>query len=228
MSYDNTDVTDVVAALDRSLGEVDMRVTADDIVTAGRMRRRRRRMVGAAAGIAAITGLALAVNYSGAGTTPEAGTVARTASGAATARTVHIQTVGFTVNSQSDGTVRVTWEKSRYFEDHAALQAALSEAGFPVVMRVGEFCAGPGDDTTLDASGIGPGVRQVMKGEAGSNGTANLVFTPSAMPAGKQLFIGYLNSAQLAVTHGAPGSVERLVSVGVPLTCTTTPPPAES
>jgi hypothetical protein len=46
------------------------------------------------------------------------------------------------------------------------------------------------------------------------------------MPAGKQLFIGYLNSAQLAVTQGRPGSVERLVSTGVTLTCTTTAPPA--
>ena len=45
------------------------------------------------------------------------------------------------------------------------------------------------------------------------------------MPAGKQLFIGYLSPAQLAVTHGQPGSVERLVSTGVPLTCTTQAPP---
>jgi hypothetical protein len=46
------------------------------------------------------------------------------------------------------------------------------------------------------------------------------------MPAGKQLFIGYLTPAQLAVTGGQPGSVERLVSTGVPLTCTTQAPPA--
>jgi hypothetical protein len=45
------------------------------------------------------------------------------------------------------------------------------------------------------------------------------------MPAGKQLFIGYLSDAQLAVTHGHPGSVERLISTGVPLTCTTQAPP---
>ncbi len=45
------------------------------------------------------------------------------------------------------------------------------------------------------------------------------------MPAGKELFIGYLTPSQLALTHGNPGSVERLVSTGVPLTCTTQPPP---
>jgi hypothetical protein len=65
-----------------------------------------------------------------------------------------------------------------------------------------------------------------MKGESTGRDKVTFVFTPSAMPAGKQLFIGYLNSAQLAVTQGRPGSVERLVSTGVTLTCTTTAPPA--
>ena len=39
-----------------------------------------------------------------------------------------------------------------------------------------------------------------------------------------ELFIGYLSPAQLAVTQGQPGSVERLVPTGVPLTCTTQAP----
>src|SRR5262245_45299298 len=149
MSNDSTGVSEVVTALDRSLGEVQMRATADEIVMAGRVRRRRRRMAGAAAGVAAITGLALAVNYSGVGTKPSTGVRTGTAEAAATARAVHMHTVGFTVDSQTDGTVRVTWEKQRYFEDRDGLQAALREAGMPVVIRVGEFCAGPGDDTTL-------------------------------------------------------------------------------
>lgn len=220
MSHDNTDVGDVVAALNRSVGEVNMSATVDEIVTAGRMRRRRHRMVGVAAGLAAITGLGFAVNYGG--------PVAAPTTGAATARAVHIHTVAFTVDSQSDGSVRLTWDKQRYFNDRAALQAALRHAGMPIIMRVGEFCSGPHDDTTLDASGVGPGVERVMKGQSSRDGKVELVFTPSAMPAGKQLFIGYLNASQLAVTHGAPGSVERLVSVGVPLTCTTTPPPPHS
>jgi hypothetical protein len=45
------------------------------------------------------------------------------------------------------------------------------------------------------------------------------------MPAGQQLFIGYLSPAQLAAVHGNPGSVERLVPTGVPLTCDTQAPP---
>jgi len=141
---------------------------------------------------------------------------------------VHIKTVGFAVDTHTDGTVHVTWDKQRYFDDRAALQAALTKAGFPVTIRVGEFCAGPQDATDLDPSGVGPGVDKVMRGEDVSSGRVEFVFTPSAMPAGKELFIGYLNDAQLAVTHGEPGSVERLVSTGVPLTCTTTPPPAHN
>ena len=218
MSHDSTDGVDVMEALNTSLGEVTMSVTADEIATAGRLRRRRRRIIGAAAGAAAVTSLALAVSFGGA-------TPARTGV-TATGNAVHIHTAAFMVDSQADGTVHVTWDKQRYFSDHEALQAALRQAGFPVLMRVGEFCAGPQDDTTLDPSGVGPGVRQVMTGESGPNGTVALVFTPAAMPAGKQLFIGYLNPSQLAITHGAPGSVERLITVGAPLTCTTTPPPA--
>jgi hypothetical protein len=67
-----------------------------------------------------------------------------------------------------------------------------------------------------------------MKGENGASGTVVFVFTPSAMPAGDELFIGYLSPAQLAVTRGRPGSVERLVPRGAPLTCTTQAPAPQS
>jgi hypothetical protein len=63
-----------------------------------------------------------------------------------------------------------------------------------------------------------------MKGVRQANGAVTLVFTPSAMPTGDELFIGYLTPSQLAVTHGNPGSVERLVPINGPLTCTTQAP----
>jgi hypothetical protein len=63
-----------------------------------------------------------------------------------------------------------------------------------------------------------------MRGQDRPDGTVAFTFTPSAMPAGEELFIGYLSPAQLAVTHGRPGSVERLVPTGIPLTCTTQVP----
>jgi hypothetical protein len=209
----------VLNALKESLDEVTMGTPVEQIVATGRARRHRRRLVGAAAGAAAVAGLALGVTAYGNSPTAPTGTGDSTAAGA-----VHIRTVAYTVDSQADGTVRVTWDKDRYFEDRQGLQTALRNAGFPVLMKVGEFCKGPNDDGTLDPSGIGPGVDRVMKGERGANDKVTFVFTPSAMPAGKQLFIGYLSPAQLARTHGRPGSVERLVSTGVPLTCTTDAP----
>lgn len=138
---------------------------------------------------------------------------------------VHIRTAAFTVDSYTDGTIHVTWDKSKYFQDRAGLQQALRAAGFPVLIKEGVFCKGPGDNGYLDPSGVGPGVSRVMTGERQADSSVVFVFTPSAMPAGDELFIGYLSSSQLAVTHGQPGSVERLVPTDVPLTCTTQPPP---
>jgi len=140
---------------------------------------------------------------------------------------VHIHTAAFTVDSYSDGTIHVTWNKNQY-QDSAGLQQALRAAGFPVLIREGVFCMGPHDNGYLDPSGVGPGVGQVMQGEQEPDGSVVFVFTPSAMPHGDELFIGYLSTSQLAVTHGRPGSVERLVPTNAPLTCTTQPPPANT
>ena len=139
---------------------------------------------------------------------------------------VHIHTAAFTVDSQADGTIHVTWDKSRYFHDVQGLQRAVRAAGLPVLFKEGVFCRGPRDNGGLDASGQGAGVGAVMKGVDGPDGTVDFIFTPSAVPPGEELFIGYLTPAQLAVTQGAPASVERLVPVGVALTCTAQPPPS--
>jgi hypothetical protein len=139
---------------------------------------------------------------------------------------VHIRTAAFTVDRYTDGTIHVTWDKSRYFQDRQELQQALRAAGLPVLIKEGVFCKGPQDNGYLDASGEGAGVSAVMSGEGQAGGAVVFVFTPSAMPPGKELFIGYLSPSQLAVTHGRPASVERLVPAGVALTCTTQPPPS--
>lgn len=137
---------------------------------------------------------------------------------------VHIRTAAFTVDGNADGTVRVTWDKGTYIQDSrdiTSLQQALRDAGFPVLIRQGVFCDGPHDSGQLGAGGVGPGVGQVMSGHDEAGGKVIFTFTPSAMPAGEELFIGYLSPAQLAITHGRPGSIERLVPTRVPLTCTT-------
>ncbi|MBF9130497.1 hypothetical protein I0C86_16235 [Plantactinospora sp. S1510] len=215
-NYD-TGTPEVLDVLKESLDGVTMGTPVEQIMATGRTRLNRRRLAGAATALVAVAGVALGVaTYANPPAAPP---------GASDGSTLQIQTVAYTVNKNQDGTVKVTWDKQRYFDDREELQAALREAGFPVLIREGEFCKGPDDDGTLDPGGTGPGVERVMKGRSETDGKVTLVFDPSAMPAGKQLFIGYLNPAQLAVTHGSPGSVERLISTGVPLTCTTDAPP---
>ena len=116
---------------------------------------------------------------------------------------VHIVTAAYTVETQPNGTVTVTWTKQGYFQDPSGLQAALQKAGFPVLVKVGEFCKGPGDDGYLDPSGVGSGVDQVM--QASTTATVRS-FSPSTdlrCLQAHELFIGYLSAAQLAITHGA-------------------------
>jgi hypothetical protein len=256
MNDDDKETTAVLDAVRGSLGPVTMRTPVEVIVDAGCRRRRGRRAVVAGAGAVAAAGLAVAVTANGA---------------PAAAAGVHVHTAAFTVDSVADGSVRVTWDKQRYFTDHDGLQAALRQAGIPVLVKVGEFCVGPGDDPTVTPSGAGPGIDAVMHGERldgrddtgrkpGGNPTekdgsqadkkaggadgpkdgtpppgggkdpgpaeqVQLVFSPSAIPPGKQLFIGYLDPAQLAVTDGHPGSIERLIPIDGPLTCSTDLPP---
>jgi len=207
----------VLDVMKDSLGAVTMHTPIEQIVAAGRARRRRRRLAGGVASAAVVAGLAVAVTSYGS-PSPSPGVGASAAGG------VHIRAAAYTVDSNPDGTVRVTWDKAKYFEDHAGLQSALRQAGFPVLIKVGEFCRGPQDDGTLGPGGVGEGVDRVMKGERSADGKVTFVFTPSAMPAGTQLFIGYLTPAQQA-EGGRLGSVERLVPTEVPLTCTTDVPP---
>jgi hypothetical protein len=218
MSDHDTDAT--LSALKDSLDGVTMHTPVERIVTEGRARRRRRRAVVSATGVVAVTGLALGVPALGHPSTAPPG--ARLSTGAGS---VHIHTAAFALDSQTDGTLRVTWDKGRFFQDHAGLQRALRTAGFPVLVKVGVFCKGPQDDGYLSPSGAGHGVGRVMRGERQDDGRVDLIFNPSAMPAGKQLFIGYLSPAQLAAVHGNPGAVGRLVPTGVPLTCDTQAPP---
>jgi hypothetical protein len=218
MSNHDTDAT--LSALRDSLDGVTMHTPVERIVTEGRARRRRRRVAVSATGVVAVTGLALGVPALSHPSTAPPG--ARLSTGAGS---VHIHTAAFALDSQTDGTLRVSWDKGRYFQDHAGLERALRAAGFPVLVKEGVFCKGPQDDGYLSPSGSGHGVERVMHGERQSNDKVDLVFDPSAMPAGKQLFIGYLSPAQLAAVHGNPGSVERLVPTGVPLTCDTQAPP---
>src|SRR5438128_6193476 len=220
----NDDTCDVLDVVKHSFDGVTMRTGVDAIVAAGRGRRRRRRLAGAAGGLATGTGVGLGVLVPGA--EGPSGTVLSTGTDQ-----VRVHAAAFEVRQAADGTLHVSWDKERYFKDPAGLQQALAAAGFPVIVRTGEFCKGPGDDGRVDASGSGPGVRAVVTGERTADDRVNLIFRQDALPPGTQLFIGYLSPAPLAVTGGQPGSVERLVPISGPLTCTselpTFPPRAD-
>jgi hypothetical protein len=209
----------VLDALRGTLDRITMDTPVERIVAAGRSRRRGRRAA-LVAGAAAVGALAVAVPaaVSSRAGAPEASVTA----GQTT--TLHIVTAAFTVDHYADGTVSVSWAKSRYFSDPAGLQRALQRAGLPTLVKSGEFCKGPGEDGSLNVHGQGPGIDRIMTGRRNFDGSVSLVFDPAAVPAGEELFIGYLTPAQLAVTDGHPGSVERLVPVAGPLSCTSTLP----
>jgi hypothetical protein len=211
--------TSVLDALKDEFREVHMSAPVEQIVDAGKTRQRRHRFVKVTAVAATAAVLAFGVagyNHPATNRTTNTSTEATSP--------LHMRTVAFVLDSQPDGSVKVTWTKRAYFQDSAGLQDALRKAGFPVLIKVGEFCMGPNDDGYLDPSGQGRGVDRVMRpGE--DNGNVVFTFLPSAMPTATQLFIGFLSPAQLAITHGLPGSVERLVPTKIPLACTTQAPP---
>ncbi|SHM92966.1 twin-arginine translocation signal domain-containing protein [Actinacidiphila paucisporea] len=210
---------EVLNAVKDSFDDVTMSTPVERIMAAGSARRNRRRFVGAAGGAAAA---ALAIGVPALSNPSTAPPSAGNSTGAGS---VHIQSAAYTIDTKKDGTLVATWDKSAYFSDHAGLEQALRRAGFPVLIKEGVFCKGPHDDGKLSPSGSGPGVTNVMKGRTDDDGKVTFTFFPAAMPDGKQLFIGYLNAAQLASVHMNPGSVERIVPADGPLTCTTTPPP---
>jgi hypothetical protein len=203
----------VLDALRESLGGVTLDTPVERIVTEGRARRRRRRVV-ALAGAAAVTGLALGVStYGNPSTAPPSDELATGAG------TIHVRTAAYTVDSLKNGSVRVSWDKQAYFDDHAGLEQVLHDAGFPVLVKVGEFCKGTDDPGTLDRSGTGPGVDKVRTAHREGDDKVVFDFNPAAMPAGKQMFIGYLSPAQLKIA-GRVGSVERIVPTDTgQLTC---------
>jgi hypothetical protein len=164
--------TEVLDALKGSLDDVTMHTPVERIVTAGRTRRRQRRLVGAATGVVAATGIALGVPALSDPSTAPPQTGLSTGAGS-----VHIHTAAFTLDTHTDGTVYVTWDKQQYFQNHEGLQQALRKAKFPVLIKEGSFCKAAKDDPYLDPSGVGHGVDRVMQAhQEGGSGKGKVVF----------------------------------------------------
>ncbi|MFC5201634.1 hypothetical protein [Streptomyces kaempferi] len=213
----DTETTRLLDALRHSLDDVRLSTPVEEIVAEGHARKRRRRVMGVTA-VALTAGLAVGASVL---SRPSTAPPAVATSGA----DVHIHTVAYTVDTQKDGTIHATFDKQRYFTDHAGLEAALRKAGFPVLIKTGVFCKGPDDDGKLTPSGEGAGVDRVREGVREDDGRVTFIFKPEHMPPNTQLFIGYLDPAQLAAVHGNPGSVERLVPRNTKLTCDAVAPP---
>jgi hypothetical protein len=178
---------------------------ADFLVTAARtnpnpLRRTSRARVGVAAGIAAVAiGIGSTVALS------------RSASRPLSASPVHVHLAAFSVDTNPGGTVTVSLSRNQIFDPHA-LRQALAQAGVPAVINVGTVCYNPHPER-------GAFAQVVALHQPGADGTSVMVITPSKMPAGSKLSIGYLHNASL------DGVRFTLLTAGAPVTCSSNPLP---
>ncbi len=115
---------------------------------------------------------------------------------------VQVELAGYSINSDTNGTVTITVTNEQSLNP-AYMQQVLAQAGVPAVIRVGSFCT-----TNTLPSGLSQVVQQGPQRNV-------LVITPSAMPEGAELSIGYLPD------DAAFG----LISAGQPMTCNPLVPP---
>jgi hypothetical protein len=150
---------------------------------------RRRRLAGFAAlgvtGVAAVTALALGL----------AGVF-----GGATARsTGTISTAAFVLTRNANGTDTLTFGKSHMLKP-AALQQALAQDGIRTLVKINADCSSNPAPPPLSTTGVvsvrlpdGTPLSLPPRHEAGTRIPADavIVFKPSAMPAGTEVFVGY-------------------------------------
>ena len=185
---------DVLGWVKDAMSEIHMDTPVEAIVARGRSRRRRRFSRLAGAGLAIGLGLALALSVfdgSGTATSPHAAGPANL--------------MAFTLVSHPNGTATLTLTKGQ-IPDPSVLRQQLAQAGMPAVVTVGSRCDSQGGDPS--------GLDQVISSKRLSDGTVILVITPSAMPEGSALAIGFFPN----------GQTWNLVAADSALTCTSTPP----
>ena len=171
--------------------------------SATRQARRRKYALGglAAAGVLAV---AVAGLEAGSGGPPASGP-----GPGASPSGVPTQLAAFSVVTNPGGKVTLTLTQGQMF-DPAALREALARAGVPALVTVGSVCTWPGPSDALPQVLSGP-IRQ-------PGGSTRTTITPSAIPAGQELSIGYF------AVPGGGGVHISLVPEHKPLTCGATPP----
>jgi hypothetical protein len=121
---------------------------------------------------------------------------------------VHIHLTAFSVDSNPGGTVTVTLTRDQIM-DPSAVRQALAQAGVPAIVNVGFLCYVP---YPVNAGHF------ISARQPGPDGNTVMVITPSKMPAGTTLSIGYYQNQMQA------GVQFTLVPDGVRLTCNNHPP----
>jgi hypothetical protein len=178
---------DVLTQLRDSLSGVHMDTPLELIVTRGTARRRRRFLGLAAAGVAAAGAVGLVVSGVDGHGNPSAPTGAGTA-----------QLAAFSIADGPNGSSTLTLRKgAQYRLDPEALRQALADHGIPAVVTLGTSC-----DTDPEPSGLD----RVVSSRRLADGSVMTTFTPSALPAGSKLSIGYFptRTTVALIEDGAP------------------------
>jgi hypothetical protein len=186
--------SDVLEWVENAMSEIHMSRPVEAIVARGRSRRRRRLSRLTGAGVAIGLGSALVASaFIGSGSLPSRHAVRPT------------QPMAFTLVSHPDGTASLTLTKGQ-IPNPRVLRQELEQAGVPAVVTVGSRCDSQGGDP--------PGLDQVISPKRLTDGSVILVITPSAMPEGSKLAIGFFPN----------GHTWNLVAADSDLICTSTPP----
>lgn len=184
-----TAVRSSLTGVKESLADVHLNRSAEAIRARARGRRLRRGLSGAGAGGLAVgVGLGLALNPSG----------------AATARSVHVNLDAWSVNTTASGAVDLTLRELR---DPALLRQTLADAGVPAVVNFGKFC------TPAIPVGVKQPTSPVIK-HVEQGGDVVMTIYPAAMPAGTELSIGVI-----VVSPHALSAAFSVIKEGTPLTC---------
>jgi hypothetical protein len=128
-------MNDVLDDLKGSTAGVHMRTPVQEIVAAGRSRRRRRRGFGTVAGAVVVAGAVMVALQPG--TTTEIAPPVAVGAGS-----VHLHLAAFSVDTNPDGTVTLLTKAQLKAQllDPVILRRTLAQAGIPAYITIGKYC----------------------------------------------------------------------------------------
>jgi hypothetical protein len=178
---------ELITAVRQSVHGVRMNVPADQIVSRSRAIRAsgHRRLAAGITAVAAAGSVVLGLGLSGA------------LSAAPNGGTGTIRTAAFTLTRNANGTDTLTLSNGQII-DPAAVQQALAQHGIPALVKIDTICSS--NPALPSPASIGvlavqiPGVNPADPGPHHLTANAVTVINPAAMPAGTELFLGYVNS----------------------------------